>query len=174
MSKLYVNSYILILQQKKSKKLIIINKERTQILAEKFFSMFVVIDHLKKLYKSLTASELTLNNYIFTKKVLKTINRLLNEKTTESDKILNEVLKRITSTISINLIHEICTTFTHSLLLTYYKKSIIIILHKKSNKNYSLLKSFRLITLENILAKIIKKMLATCLNYTVKKYSLIF
>ena len=78
----------------------IINKERTQILAEKFFFMSVATDYLKNVYKLLTVSELILNNYIFTEEVLETINRLLNRKTAELDKILNEVLKRIASEIS--------------------------------------------------------------------------
>ena len=61
--------------------------------------MPVVTDCLKNVYKLFTVSKLTLNNYIFTEEVLKTINRLLNKKIAESDRILNEVLKRIISVI---------------------------------------------------------------------------
>ena len=99
----------------------------------------------------LTISELILNGYIFTEKVLKTINKLLNKKIAESDRILNEILKRITSKISISLIQKIYTAFICDLLSTYYKKSIIIILHKENKKNYLLLKSYRLIALKNML-----------------------
>ena len=81
----------------------IINKERIQILAEKFFSIFIVIDHLKNIYKSFIVSELTLNDYISAEKVLKTINRLSNKKITKSNKILNKILKRIILIISISL-----------------------------------------------------------------------
>ena len=66
--------------------------------------MFVVIDHLKNAYELFTVPELILNGYISAEKVLKIINRLLNRKAAESDKILNEILKRITSVISMNLI----------------------------------------------------------------------
>ena len=65
--------------------------------------MSVVIDHLKNVHKLSTVSKLILNGYISVKKVLKTINRLLNEKAAESDRILNEILKRITSAIYIDL-----------------------------------------------------------------------
>ena len=82
----------------------LINKERIQILAEKFFSMFVVTDCLKNVHKLFTVSELTLNDYISAEEVLKIINRLLNEKTAESDRILNEILKRIILIIYVGLI----------------------------------------------------------------------
>ena len=136
--------------------------------------MSVVTDCLKNVYKSLMIPELILNSYISAGKVLKTINRLSNNKTAESDRILNEVLKRIISAISTDLIQEIYTAFMCSLLPTYYKKLIIIILCKKDKKNYLLLKSFRLITLKNILIKIIKKVLVTYLSYTAEKHSLLF
>ena len=152
----------------------IINKERTQILVEKFFSILIVTDCLKDIYKLLTVSKLILDDHIFIKEVLKTINRLLNRKTAESDKILNEILKRITSEISINLIQKIYSALTYSLLLTYYKELITIILYKKNKKNYLLPESYRLITLKNMLIKIIKKILATYLNYTAEEYSLLF
>ena len=136
--------------------------------------MSVVTDCLKNVHKLLTVSELTFNGYIFTEKVLKTINRLLNEKTAESDRILNEVLKRITSVIYMSLMQEIYTAFVCSLLLIYYKKLTTVILCKKDKKNYLLSKSFRLITLKNMLAKIIKKVLITYLSCAAEKYSLLF
>ena len=135
--------------------------------------MPVVTDHLKNIYKLSTVPELILNGYISVKKVLKTINRLSNRKTVESDRILNEVLKRIASAIYTDLTQGIYTAFTCSLLLTYYKKSITVILHKKSKKNYLLSESFRLIALKNMLIKVIKKILITYLSCTVKKYSLL-
>ena len=136
--------------------------------------MLIVIDCLKNIYKLLTVSELIHNDHIFTEEVLKTINRLLNKKTAESDRILNKILKRIILEISMNLIQKIYTALIYSLLLIYYKKLIIIILHKKSKKDYLLLKSYRLIALKNMLIKIIKKILITYLSCTAEKYSLLF
>ena len=60
-----------------------------------------------------------------------------------------------------------------SLLLIYYKKSTTVILCKKNKKNYLLSESFRLITLKNMLIKIIKKILITYLSCTAEKYSLL-
>ena len=150
-----------------------INKEKTQILAEKFFFMSVAINYLKDIHKLLIVSELIVNNYISAEKILKTINRLLNEKAAELNRILNEVLKRIILKISINLIQRIYTALICSLLLIYYKKLIIIILCKKSKKNYLLSKSYRLITLKNMLIKITKKILIIYLSYIAEEYSLL-
>ena len=135
--------------------------------------MSVATDYLKNVYELLTVSELTLNNYIFTEKVLKTINRLLNEKIAGSDRISNKVLKRIILIICTDLIQGIYTAFMCSLLLTYYKELITVILYKKGKKNYLLSKSFRLITLKNMLAKIVKKILTIYLSCTVEEYSLL-
>ena len=65
--------------------------------------MSVATDCLKDIYKLSTVPELIFNGYISAEEVLKTINRLLNEKTAGSDRILNEILKRITSAIYVNL-----------------------------------------------------------------------
>ena len=174
MSKLHTDSYIFALWQNDDQKLIIINKKRTQILTEKFFFMFIATNCLKNIYKLSTVSELIFDGYIFVEKVLKTINRLLSRKIAGSDRILNEILKRITSVISMDFIQEIYTTFICGLLLTYYRELIIIILHKKNKKNYLLLRSFRLIILKNMLIKIVKKMLVTCLSCIAEEYSLLF
>ena len=60
-----------------------------------------------------------------------------------------------------------------NLLLIYYKKLIIIILCKEGKKNYLLSKSYRSITLEKILTKIIEKMLAIYLSYITEEYTLL-
>ena len=136
--------------------------------------MFIVTDYLKNVYELFTVPELILNSYISAEEVLKTINRLLNKKTAESDRILNEVFKRIASVIYTDLTQGIYTAFMYSLLLIYYKELITVILCKKNKKDYLLPESFRLITLKNMLIKIVKKMLITCLSHVVEKYSLFF
>ena len=65
--------------------------------------MSIVTDCLKDVHELSIISELILNGYISIEEVLKTINRLLNEKTAESDRILNEVFKRIILTICADL-----------------------------------------------------------------------
>ena len=117
---------------------------------------------------------LRLNDYISIEKILKIINRLLSKKTAELDRILNEVLKYIILKICTDIVHRIYIVLMYSLLLKYFKKLIIIILHKESKKDYLLSESYRLIILKNILIKIIKKILATYLNCTAEEYSLLF
>ena len=173
MSKLHADLHIFVLHQSEDKEPTTINRERTQILIEKFFSMSVVTDCLKNIYKLLTVSELILNDYISAEEVLETINRLLNRKTAEPNRILNEVLKRITSEISVSLMQEIYTAFTCSLLSICYKKLTTIVLHKKDKKDYLLLRSYRSITLKNMLIKIIKKILVTHLSCAAEEYSLL-
>ena len=109
MSKLHADLHIFTLHQSEDKKSTTINKERTQILVEKFFSISVVTDCLKSIHELLTVSKLILNGHIFTEEVLETINRLLNKKAAESDRISNKILKRITSKISTDLIQRIYT-----------------------------------------------------------------
>ena len=151
-----------------------INKERTQILAEKFFFMLVATDCLKNICELLTVSELILDNYISVKEVLKTINRLLNRKAVKSDRILNEILKHIVLKICTDVVYRICTALIYSLLSECFKKLIIIILYKEDKKNYLLSESYRLIALKNIFMKIIEKVLATYLNYAAEKHFLFF
>ena len=135
--------------------------------------MLIVTDHLKNVHELSTVSELTLNDYISAEEVLKTINRLSNEKAAESDRILNKILKRITLTIYTGLIQEIYTAFTCSLLLIHYKKLITVILYKEGKKDYLLPESFKLIALKNTLIKIIKKVLITYLSCAAEEYSLL-
>ena len=151
-----------------------IDKKRTQILTEKFFSTLSIIEPVHNVCNLAINSMLRLNNHISVKEILKIINRLSSRKTAELNRILNEVLKYITLKIYINMTYKICMTFIYSLLLKYFKKLIIIILHKESKKNYLLSVSYRLIALKNMLTKIMKKILVTYLSCTAEKYSLLF
>ena len=138
-----------------------IDKDRTQILIEKFFPTPASLDRLQVASESPAKPEITLNPYISAEEVLKIINRLLNRKAAGPDRILNEVLKRLASEISSGLIQRIHVTLTRSSLLTQYKELIMIVLHKESKKDYFLPESYKLITLKNMLIKVIKKVLAT-------------
>ena len=136
--------------------------------------MLVVTDCLKDVYELLTAPELTLNGHISAEEVLKTINRLLNGKAVGPNRILNEVLKRITLKISAGLMQGIHTAFTGDLLPAHYKESTTIILCKEGKKDYLLLRSYRPIALKNMLVKIVEKVLATHLSCAAEEHSLLF
>jgi len=55
--------------------------------------------------------------------------------------------------------------------LSYFKKTITIILRKSRKKNYSKLLFFRLIALLNILNKILKSIISKRLYYVVKTHN---
>lgn len=104
------------------------------------------------------------------------INRLLNEKALGPDGILNKVLKGITLEITIELTYNTCIVmivFVSDPLLTYYKELIIIVLRKEGKKDYFLCRSYRPIVLENTLAKVIKKVIASRLSNVTEQYSLL-
>ena len=114
---------------------------------------------------------IVLNSYIFTKEVLKIINKFLNNKITKLNNILNKVLKKIVLEITTHLVYKIYIMFVNNLLLIHYKESIIITFNKKSKKNYLLLKSYKLIVLENTFVKVVKMIFIIYLSHVMKKYS---
>jgi len=63
--------------------------------------------------------------------------------------------------------------FTNGIIPNSLKKSIIVVLHKKRRKNYSLLNSYRLITLKNTLAKVLKKYIANIISKAIEKHRLL-
>ena len=76
------------------------------------------------------------------------------------DRILNKAIKAALEAVAILLINTATTCLFKSKILDYCKKTIIIILQKVNKKDYSLLKSYQLVTLKNTLGKILKKIVA--------------
>jgi hypothetical protein len=58
-------------------------------------------------------------------------------------------------------------------LLNRYKELIIITLRKEGKKDYSLLSSYRLITLKNTLVKVVEKILVIRLSRAAEEYTLL-
>jgi len=110
---------------------------------------------------------------ISTLEVINMINKLLIRKISDLNKILNKILKLLDLKILLELTQNIYIALARGSLLSYYRESITVILRKKSKKNYSLLDSYRLIALENILAKIIEKVLITYLSLAIKEHILL-
>jgi hypothetical protein len=88
----------------------------------------------------------------------------------DPDGIPNEILIILSPEILKELIYTISRILIKSILLNRYKELIIIILRKENKKNYSLLSNYRLIALENTLAKVVKKILVIRLNHAAEKY----
>ena len=88
------------------------------------------------------------------------IHKLLSKKALELDKILNKVLKTLSNTISNNLAKEISKLFNSAPLLEGLKDTITIILRKLGKKDYTLVNAYCPIALENIIAKLVKTIIA--------------
>jgi hypothetical protein len=89
------------------------------------------------------------------------------------DRIANEVLKEVHK----ELVLYLTEAFTAAAHLGYYskiKKSITTVaLHKDGKADYSLINSYRPITLENTIVKIYKKLLVILISQKAKKWGLL-
>jgi hypothetical protein len=98
---------------------------------------------------------------------------LSTSKALEPNRIPNEILKILIEEILESIAQGASILFVVDTLSGRLKKSTIIALRKEGKKNYSLSSSYRLIALENTIAKIVEKVLANRLNNVAKKYTLL-
>jgi len=63
--------------------------------------------------------------------------------------------------------------FTSRIILKSLKKFITVVLYKERKKNYSLLGSYRLITLKNILVKVLEKYVANIISKAIEEHRLL-
>jgi len=116
---------------------------------------------------------LNIEKKVITNQIKQIIKNLLTEKTADSDNVLNEILKMTYKAIKKNLTVTITQCFTDNLLSLCLKKFITVVLHKKKKKNYSLSDNYHLITLENTIVKLLKKIVTEHITCTEEKYSLL-
>ena len=83
--------------------------------------------------------------------------KLPTSKVVGLDGILNKAIKAILKAVAILLANTATTCFLKSNLLECYKDIIIVVLQKANKKDYSLLKSYWPVALENTLGKILEK-----------------
>jgi hypothetical protein len=89
------------------------------------------------------------------------------------DGIPNEILTALSPEILEGLAHAINRILAEDTLSNRYKELITITLYKEGKKDYSLPSSYRLIALENTLAKVVEKILVIRLSRAAKKYILL-
>jgi hypothetical protein len=89
------------------------------------------------------------------------------------DGILNKVLKILASEISKGLTYTVSKLLVGDTMLIRFQELTTLALHKEGKKDYSLLGSYRLIALENTLAKVVKKVLANRLSLTAEEHNLL-
>ena len=105
--------------------------------------------------------------------VKKVIQKLPNGKAPGLDSILNEVLKIITSTVAEELAQAAIDLLSTGNIPQTYKESITIVIRKERKGNYILLSSYRLVALENMLAKVVERIVATRLTNIVEEHNLL-
>ena len=101
------------------------------------------------------------------------LEKLFNKKALGLDKIANKVLKEVYK----ELVPYLVKVFTAVVHLRYYpkiKKSIITVaLYKDGKVDYSLINSYRPITLKNTIVKVYKKLLAILISQKAKEWDLL-
>jgi len=117
---------------------------------------------------------LNISPTILTEKISKFIRSLLNKKALRLDSILNKVLKVAALVIVKNLAKIASYYFASRIILKSLKEFITVVLYKERKKDYSLLGSYRLITLKNMLVKVLKKHIANIISKAAEEYRLLF
>jgi len=72
-----------------------------------------------------------------------------------------------------DLVEAASNYFINKTILKSLKEFIIIVLRKKRTKNYSLLGSYRLISLKNTLVKVLEKYIANIILKVAEEYRLL-
>src|SRR6266496_2368142 len=82
--------------------------------------------------------------------------KFLNRKALGPDGIPNKALKIITPIIAKELAQAITRLLQTSNIPSLYRESITTVIRKERKSNYTLLSSYRLVALENTLAKVVE------------------
>jgi len=116
---------------------------------------------------------LNISSIILIKKISKLIRSFLNRKILGLDSIPNKVLKIVVLIIVKDLAEVASHCFANGIIPKSLKKSITVVLRKKGKKDYFFSGSYKLITLKNILAKVLKKHVANIILKAAEKYRLL-
>jgi len=115
---------------------------------------------------------LNISPIILIEEISKLIKSPLNSKALGLDGILNKVFKIAALVIIKDLVEIASYYFANKIILKSLKESIIVVLRKEGKKYYSLPGSYRLITLKNMLVKILEKHVANIMSKAVEEYRL--
>ena len=145
---------------------------KANILIAKFFSKTRIVD-LSNIEIIREQNVLNISPIILTEEINKLIRSLLNRKALRLDSIPNKVLKVVALIIIKDLAEAASYYFTSGIILESLKESITIVLRKEGKKDYSLLGSYKLITLKNTLAKVLEKYVANIISKAVEEHRLL-
>jgi len=116
---------------------------------------------------------LNISPTISTEEISKLIRSLLNGKALGLDSILNKVLKVAALVIVKDLAEVASHYFASKIILESLKEFITVVLCKEGKKDYSLLGSYRLIALKNMLVKVLEKHVANIISKAAEEYRLL-
>ncbi len=105
--------------------------------------------------------------------VKKVIQKFLNRKALGPDSILNEVLKIIASIVAEELAQAATDLLSTGNIPQLYKESITTVIRKERKGDYMLLSSYRPVALENTLAKVVERIVATRLADVAEEHNLL-
>jgi len=116
---------------------------------------------------------LNISPTILTEEINKLIRSFLNRKTLGLDGILNKILKVAALVIAKDLTEIVSYCFASGIILESLKEFITVVLRKEEKKDYSLLGSYRPITLKNTLVKVLEKHVANIIFKAIEEYRLL-
>ena len=102
---------------------------------------------------------LEISQTVTIKEIKDAIRKLPTGKAVGPDRILNEAIKAASEALTTLLANTATTCLLKGKLPECCKVTTIIILQKANKKDYSLLKSYRLITFKNTLGKLLEKII---------------
>ena len=169
-----MDPYLLDLRRSIKDPLIGNNSVKANILVASFFPKTRAVD-LSDINTEAIIEQRALNisPIVLIEEISKLIKSLLNRKALGLDSILNKVLKVVTLVIKKDLAEVASYCLTNKIVLESLKESITIVLRKDGKKDYSLLGSYRPITLKNTLAKVLEKYIANIISKAVEEYGLL-
>jgi len=150
------------------------NTTKADILIAKFFPKTRTADLRDTKIEAITEQRtLNISPIISIEEINKLITSLLNRKAPGPDGIPNKVLKVVALVIAKDLAEAASYYFTNGIIPKSLKESITVVLRKEGKKDYSLLGSYRPITLKNTLAKVLEKYVANIILEAAEEYRLL-
>ena len=159
--RLVKNPYLPLFKKSLDDLLIINNKGKAKIFISQFYPPFLEVDLLDIFNDTSTLPQFTIPQNFLDILLERELEKFPNKKALGLNRIANKVLKEVYKELVLYLA-EVFIAVVH---LRYYpkiKKSITTVALCKDGKvDYSLINSYRPITLENTIAKVYKKLLVT-------------
>ena len=156
--------YFFLFKKSLDNPLIINNKGKANFFINQFYPPFPEVNLSDIFNNTSILSQFTILQDFLDTLLEKELEKLFNKKALGLNKITNKVLKEVYKELALYLVE----VFTIVVYFRYYfkiKKFITIVaLYKDSKVDYSLINSYRPITLENTIVKVYKKLLITLIS----------